>query len=144
MRGRSDGATLAREYLDALRHQRRLSPATLKVYGQAIELLFWLLVETELDRVEPAQIRRFVAVTHSKGLAPRSLALMLSAWRGFYHWLVRHRGFKAKGYDCSGAVSYVLHAAGLLSSPLVSGQLAFWGTSGTGNWITVFANKVHT
>ena len=95
MRGRSDGETLAREYLDALRHQRRLSPATLKNYGQAIELLFWLLIETELDSVEPAQIRRFVALTHSKGLAPRSLALMLSAWRGFYHWLVRHRGFKA-------------------------------------------------
>jgi integrase/recombinase XerC len=32
---------------------------------------------------------------HSKGLAPRSLALMLSAWRGLFHWLVRHRGFTA-------------------------------------------------
>jgi len=32
---------------------------------------------------------------HARGLAPRSLALMLSAWRGCYHWLVRHRGFSA-------------------------------------------------
>jgi hypothetical protein len=61
-----------------------------------------------------------------------------------YIWGGGHRGWKAKGYDCSGAVSYVLHAAGLLSSPEVSGQLAFWGTYGTGSWITVCANKVHT
>jgi integrase/recombinase XerC len=95
MRGRGNGTTLAREYLDALRHQRRLSPATLKNYAHALELLFSLSKEIELHSVEPAQIRRFVALMHSKGLAPRSLALMLSAWRGFFHWLVRHRGFAA-------------------------------------------------
>jgi len=61
-----------------------------------------------------------------------------------YIWGGGHRSFKARGYDCSGAVSYVLHAAGLLSSPLVSGQLASWGTWGPGSWITVYANKVHT
>ena len=61
-----------------------------------------------------------------------------------YIWGGGHRSFKAKGYDCSGAVSYVLHAAGVLSWPLVSGQLASWGVPGLGSWITVFANKVHT
>ncbi len=61
-----------------------------------------------------------------------------------YIWGGGHRSFRAKGYDCSGAVSYVLHAAGLLSTPLVSGQLAFWGVPGPGTWITVYANKVHT
>jgi hypothetical protein len=64
--------------------------------------------------------------------------------RRTYIWGGGHRSFKAKGYDCSGAVSYVLHAAGLLSSPLVSGQLAFWGVPGPGSWITVYANKTHT
>lgn len=64
--------------------------------------------------------------------------------RKTYIWGGGHRSFKAKGYDCSGAVSYVLHAAGLLSYPLVSGQLAFWGTPGPGTWITVYANRVHT
>jgi hypothetical protein len=64
--------------------------------------------------------------------------------RKTYIWGGGHRGFKAKGYDCSGAVSYVLHAAGVLSYPMVSGQLAYWGAPGYGNWITVFANKVHT
>ena len=55
-----------------------------------------------------------------------------------------HRSFKARGYDCSGAVSYVLHAAGVLRSPLVSGQLAYWGSPGPGSWITVYANRTHT
>ena len=64
--------------------------------------------------------------------------------RKTYIWGGGHRSFKAKGYDCSGAVSYVLHAAGVLSSPLVSGQLAFWGSPGPGSWITVFANRTHT
>jgi hypothetical protein len=64
--------------------------------------------------------------------------------RRTYIWGGGHRSFKAKGYDCSGAVSYVLHAAGALGYPLVSGQLAFWGVPGPGTWITVYANKVHT
>ncbi len=95
MRGGSDGATLTREYLDALRHQRRLSPATLRNYGHALGILLQLLGGSSLESLEPAQVRRFVALTHARGLAPRSLALMLSAWRGLFHWLVRHRGFRA-------------------------------------------------
>ena len=64
--------------------------------------------------------------------------------RRTYIWGGGHRSFKAKGYDCSGAVSYVLHAAGVLGSPLVSGQLASWGSPGPGSWITVYANRTHT
>ncbi len=55
-----------------------------------------------------------------------------------------HKSFNAKGYDCSGAVSYVLNAAGLLTSPLPSGSLAKWGAPGKGAWITVYANAGHT
>ena len=95
MRGRSDGAALAGEYLDALRHQRRLSPATLTNYGHALKALFALLDKKTLESLDPTQVRRLVAVMHARGLAPRSLALMLSAWRGLYRWLVRHRGFSA-------------------------------------------------
>jgi hypothetical protein len=54
-----------------------------------------------------------------------------------------HKSFKSKGYDCSGAVSYVLKAAGVLDSPLPSGSLAKWGKSGRGAWITVYANGGH-
>ena len=55
-----------------------------------------------------------------------------------------HKSFDSKGYDCSGAVSYVLHAAGLLDSPLPSGSLMKWGVAGRGAWITVYANGGHT
>ena len=95
MRGRGDSTTLAREYLDALRHQRRLSAATLKNYAHALNFLFAVLGERRLNEVEPAHVRRYAALMHSRGLSPRSLALMLSAWRGFFHWLVRHHGFAA-------------------------------------------------
>jgi hypothetical protein len=62
-----------------------------------------------------------------------------------YRWGGGHRSFYDSGYDCSGAVSYVLHAAGFLSSPLTSGGLATsWGIPGKGYWITVFANAGHT
>ncbi len=61
-----------------------------------------------------------------------------------YIWGGGHLAWRARGYDCSGAVSYVLHAARLLSAPLVSGQLAHWGAPGPGNWITVYANREHT
>lgn len=55
-----------------------------------------------------------------------------------------HKDFKSKGYDCSGAVSYVLHGAGMLDSPLDSGSLMRWGKKGKGEWITVFAHGGHT
>ena len=61
-----------------------------------------------------------------------------------YIWGGGHANFEAKGYDCSGAVSYVLHGAGLLSSPIPSGPLMKWGEPGKGRWITVMANAGHT
>src|SRR5215208_3320607 len=61
-----------------------------------------------------------------------------------YHWGGGHRSFTDSGYDCSGAVSYVLHAAGLLSSPMTSGGFASsWGAPGKGRWITVYGNAGH-
>jgi integrase/recombinase XerC len=95
MRGRSDGAAVVREYLDALRTQRRLSPATLSNYARALEVLLGLHGRRPLAELEAAEVRRYVAMLHAKGLAPRSLALALSAWRGCFRWLVRHRGWSA-------------------------------------------------
>lgn len=60
-----------------------------------------------------------------------------------YVWGGGHASFLSRGYDCSGAVGYVLHAAGLLDQTMVSGQLAYWGESGLGRWITVYANDQH-
>jgi len=60
-----------------------------------------------------------------------------------YIWGGGHAGFISKGYDCSGAVSYALHGADLLSYTMVSGQLAHWGLPGPGRWITIYANAEH-
>jgi peptidoglycan hydrolase CwlO-like protein len=54
-----------------------------------------------------------------------------------------HASFHANGYDCSGSVSYALAAAGLVSSPMVSGQFETWGDPGPGRWITIYANAGH-
>jgi cell wall-associated NlpC family hydrolase len=47
-------------------------------------------------------------------------------------------------YDCSASISFAFAAAGLISAPMVSGQLAQWGEPGPGRWITIFANGGHT
>jgi peptidoglycan hydrolase CwlO-like protein len=54
-----------------------------------------------------------------------------------------HASFHADGYDCSGSVSYALAAAGLVSSPMVSGDFENWGDPGPGRWITIYANADH-
>jgi hypothetical protein len=60
-----------------------------------------------------------------------------------YVWGGGHRSWLSRGYDCSGAVGYALHGAGLLDVTMVSGQLAIWGEAGAGKWITVYANSQH-
>ena len=51
-----------------------------------------------------------------------------------------HGSFIAAGYDCSGSVSYVLHAGGLLATPLDSEQFLQYGLGGKGSWITIYTN----
>ena len=54
-----------------------------------------------------------------------------------------HKSFKADGYDCSGTVSYALHGAGLLDSPLDSSSFMSYGEAGKGKWITIYTNPGH-
>jgi len=54
-----------------------------------------------------------------------------------------HGKWEDSGYDCSGAMSYALHGAGLLDDALTSGDFASWGEAGAGQWITVYAHGGH-
>ena len=54
-----------------------------------------------------------------------------------------HRSFHDDGYDCSGAVSYVLYAIGRLSAPAPSDAFRRYGEGGAGRWITVYARRGH-
>jgi len=60
-----------------------------------------------------------------------------------YIWGGGHGSFTAAGYDCSGSVSYVLHAAGLLSSPEDSSELESYGAPGPGRYVTIYADDGH-
>jgi peptidoglycan hydrolase-like protein with peptidoglycan-binding domain len=54
-----------------------------------------------------------------------------------------HARWNDSGYDCSGSVSYVLHAAGLLNRALDSTGFMSWGEAGRGTWITIRSNPGH-
>jgi cell wall-associated NlpC family hydrolase len=54
-----------------------------------------------------------------------------------------HQRWKDSGYDCSGSISYALHGAGLLDTPLDSTGFMSWGDSGAGEWVTIYAHGGH-
>ncbi len=60
-----------------------------------------------------------------------------------YKWGGGHGRWRDSGYDCSGTVSYVLHAAGLLKRSRDSTGLMSYGERGVGAWITVYAHGGH-
>lgn len=60
-----------------------------------------------------------------------------------YVWGGGHNPTFAGPYDCSGAVSAVLHAGGYLPRPEVSGELMNFGAPGPGN-VTIYASPKHT
>ena len=111
----------------------------------------------------PAERRRVYTATHPVGgndsalllnrtaLAPPSapdpIRAMISAANLIvgqpYRWGGGHGSFQSKGYDCSGAVSYALAGAGLLQTPMASGQFMGYGAPGPGQWLTIYASPTH-
>ncbi len=87
-------------FLDHIASERRLSPLTCASYGRDVAELLKLADEIPLDQLQIHQVRRFVAQLHGRGLGGKTLARMLSAWRGFYVWLARDHGFT--GNPCAG------------------------------------------
>ncbi len=80
-----------RRHLAHLEVERRLAARTLAIYADALQRLQRMAgeVPVELRAVQQHHVRRFAAMLHGQGLAPRSIALVLSAWRGLYRWLGR-------------------------------------------------------
>ena len=96
----ASAATVAR-YLDHLRVERRLAARSLAIYEQAL-----LALQRQADgagvalaAVQTQQVRRWAAQLHGGGLAPRSVSLALSAWRGLYRWLGRNGEVAANPVD---------------------------------------------
>jgi peptidoglycan hydrolase-like protein with peptidoglycan-binding domain len=75
---------------------------------------------------------------------PQAVVTMLDAANSIafdpYIYGGGHGSFIAPGYDCSGSVSFVLHAGGLLATPLDSEQFLQYGLPGRGQWVTIYTN----
>jgi len=81
-------------YLAWLRNEKQYSELTVENYARDLKHLFELCTGKALDQLKIHDIRRFIAQLHSRGLGGRSLARMLSAWRGFFNYLSRDHGLK--------------------------------------------------
>jgi integrase/recombinase XerC len=93
-------AALIEAYLAHLVQQRRLSMATHRGYSRGLAELLALSGTTPLEQLEPHHIRRMVAQLHARGLQGRTIAHILSAWRGLFRWLARHHGLDSD--PCAG------------------------------------------
>ena len=92
----SEAKWLNQQYLDGylawLRNEKQYSALTAENYARDLGHLFELAAGTPLANLKIHHIRRFIAQLHSQGLGGRSLARMLSAWRGFFTYLMRDHG----------------------------------------------------
>ena len=88
-----EGRILVERFLVHIEKERRLSGHTIEGYHRDIRLLLQLAASTPLDELRNHHIRRFVASLHARGLGGRSLGRALSAWRGFFNFLMRDHHF---------------------------------------------------
>jgi integrase/recombinase XerC len=89
---------LAQEYLRELHVVRQVSQNTITAYTKDLDYLLARLDEQKLELADVTsdQVRSWVVRLHSQGQASRSIARMLSAWRGFYLWLANQKGLVNK------------------------------------------------
>jgi hypothetical protein len=80
--------------------------------------------------------------------APAEVKAMIAAGNRIhdkpYKYGGGHGRWNDTGYDCSGSMSYVYHAAGLLDQALDSTGFMSWGDRGKGQWVTNYANSGHS
>ena len=84
-------------YLNHITFERGLSKLTQNNYARDIKLLLDVSneISTPLDALKPANIRGLIAKLHGRGLGGKSIARMLSSWRGFFDYLVKQHNFSS-------------------------------------------------
>jgi integrase/recombinase XerC len=80
-------------YLDFLSYERGLSANTRKNYARDIAQLEQLRGSLALNQLNNTHVRRYIASLHGKGLSGKSIARMLSSWRGLFDFLVHRQGY---------------------------------------------------
>jgi len=100
----SDNSSPNQKYLAGflawLRNEKQYSELTVENYSRDLAHLFEMSSDISLADLKTHHIRRYIAKLHSQGLGGRSLARMLSAWRGFFNYLIRDHGLT--GNPCAG------------------------------------------
>ena len=94
----TDLHTDVERYLRYLSVERQLSPITLLNYQRQLEAIINFASENGLQswqQCDAAMVRNFAVRSRRKGLGAASLALRLSALRGFFDWLVSQNELKA-------------------------------------------------
>jgi integrase/recombinase XerC len=83
---------LAERFLEHLTNERRLSKHTAKSYRRDLVCLAEFCAGQDIGaftELRPHHLRRFAALSHAAGLAPRSIQRRLSGARSFMNFLVR-------------------------------------------------------
>ena len=78
-----------------------------------------------------------------RGRLSRLIAAANRIARAPYKYGGGHGTYHDSGYDCSGSISYALHYAGLLRTPLDSSGFMSYGLPGRGRHVTIYANAGH-
>lgn len=98
---------LLQAYLQHIKFERGLSALTSLSYARDIALLYTLIQKNNaipqqafdeksaLTSLKNVDIRRMLATLHSRGLNEKSIARVLSSWRGFFKFLTHHKNFTA-------------------------------------------------
>ena len=82
------------EYKKFISFEKRLSPLSIKSYIRDINDLIKLNKNKELSSYTIEDIRKNIAILHSKGLSGKSLSRVISSWRGLFNFLVTKHKFK--------------------------------------------------
>jgi len=88
-------------------------------------------------------LRTAVAPVGAPEAVVKAIAAANKITRKPYKWGGGHGRWWDSGYDCSGAVSYVLYKAGLLDGSRDSTGFMSYGERRRGQWITIYANGGH-
>ncbi len=86
-------------WLAQLATQRKLSPHSVAAYGRDLHELLVLSGDIAWHALAHSEVRRYTSKLHAGGLAPRSIARKLSAWRGFFDWLAGETALAANPVD---------------------------------------------
>jgi integrase/recombinase XerC len=90
-------AELKESWLAGLKHERRVSPHTLRAYGDDVERFFGFLTAHRgarpslamLQKLKPSDIRAFLTQRRASGLGARGVQRLVAAIRSFFRYLER-------------------------------------------------------